>query len=53
VFIWGEPIWVSTSDTPEDLERKRRQLESVLNTITDEADAMMSGSRLPNDTASL
>ena len=38
LFVWGRPIWVPRDATEEDLETKRLELESALNTMTAEAD---------------
>ena len=38
LFYWGDPIWVPREATAEDLEAKRRDLETELNRITALAD---------------
>jgi hypothetical protein len=34
----GEPMWVTPQASAEEMEAKRRELESVLNRLTAEAD---------------
>jgi lysophospholipid acyltransferase (LPLAT)-like uncharacterized protein len=38
VFLWGSPIWVSRDADPNEMEAKRRELETALNQLTAEAD---------------
>lgn len=40
VFVWGEPVYVDRSASPEDEEAARRQVEDALNTVTNEADRL-------------
>ncbi len=41
IIIWGEPIYVPSDATPEQLEAARLELETQLNRITREADEAM------------
>ncbi len=39
VFVCGEPVYVSSAATPEEMEEKRRSLEETLTRLTDRADS--------------
>jgi lysophospholipid acyltransferase (LPLAT)-like uncharacterized protein len=41
VFLWGEPLTIARHASAEEKEAKRAQLETVLQDITREADAML------------
>jgi lysophospholipid acyltransferase (LPLAT)-like uncharacterized protein len=38
VFLWGNPIWVARDAEAAEMDAKRCELESVLNSLTAEAD---------------
>lgn len=40
VICWGEPYYVSQDSDPETLEATRLELESILNSLTEEADRL-------------